>query len=203
MDAYANFSELSVVEVEDKDYRISAYSGVSNVLILAPHGGKIERGTSQIALAIAGCEHSCYCFDGIKPGLKPNRVLHITSNRFDEPKAISMVEKACSVITIHGARGEERAVYFGGLDQELRRIIADSLRDQGFYACDDPSPSRQGVGVTNICNRGQSGKGLQIELTFGLRKTMFVRTTGKPGWRTTDVFSKFVVGGLGGRSYFS
>lgn len=192
MDTYSCFAELAAIEVAGVDYRIRTRRGSSGLCIVAPHGGRIERGTSPLAEAIAGSEHDCYCFDGIKPGLSPNRVLHVTSNHFDEPVALSLVAQAQRVITIHGARGREPAVYFGGLDLELRATVGDSLRAAGFVACDDPSPHRQGRGLTNICNRGRSGRGLQIELTYNLRKSMFKPEDTPRGWKTTETFDRFV-----------
>ncbi len=194
MDSYASFDELKSKEVEGHDYRIHHRIGRTGVAIVAPHGGKIERGTLQVANAIAGDEHSYYCFEGIKAIQKNNRVLHITSNNFDEPRAVSLVSTAESVVTIHGARGIHCAVYAGGLDMGLRTAVLDSLNELGFAAEDDPSPSRQGKGPKNICNRGASGQGLQLELTFGLRKSMFSPVAGGQRWKITEMFVWFVAG---------
>ncbi len=192
MDHYANFSELNHKETEGVDFRVDLREGRSGIAIVAPHGGKIERGTSQIANAIAGANHSYYSFEGIKPTLRANRILHITSNNFDEPRAQSLVTNAQTVMTIHGAKGMQSAVYAGGLDMPLRQLVLDRLNTAGFVAEDDPSPSRQGRGANNICNRGLSGQGLQLELTLGLRQSMFRPIEGGLGWTTTQVFSRFV-----------
>jgi phage replication-related protein YjqB (UPF0714/DUF867 family) len=170
---YTTFTELSRHEAEDRDYRIHLRLGVSGIAVLAPHGGKIERGTLPIAHAIAGEEHTFYAFEGIKPTLKANRALHVPSNHFDEPRALFAVAKAHRVLTLHGAKGTEEAVYAGGLDLELRLDVLRALNAAGFTADHDPSPTRQGRGPTNICNRGSTGRGLQLELTFGLRKQLF------------------------------
>jgi phage replication-related protein YjqB (UPF0714/DUF867 family) len=53
------------------------------VAIIAPHGGKIEPGTSEIAAAIAGDDYSLYRFQGLRD--RPREELHITSAKFDEP----------------------------------------------------------------------------------------------------------------------
>ena len=171
MDKYLNFSELKKNETEGRDYCIHLRRGRSGVAIVAPHGGGIERGTRQIADAIAGTEHSYYCFEGIKE--KGNQVLHITSDHFDEPRCLAVVGHSEKVVTIHGAGAEEAAVYAGGLDDELKHNIILALSGAGFMAGSDPSPTRQGNGITNICNRGSSGKGVQLELTGRLRRRMF------------------------------
>ncbi|MGH8551010.1 MAG: poly-gamma-glutamate hydrolase family protein, partial [Methylococcales bacterium] len=137
MDHYRNFAHLKNHETEFRDYRIRVRERASGTVILAPHGGWIERGTSQIADAMAGDEHTFYAFEGLKPGLKSNRILHITSDHFDEPSAVAIVTRAKRVITIHGARGSESAIYLGGLDRELRIALLDSLRSNGFQTCDD------------------------------------------------------------------
>lgn len=192
MDHYRNFAELKHHETEFRDYRIRVRERESGTIILAPHGGRIERGTSQIAEALAGNEHTFYAFEGMKPCINANRILHITSNHFDEPTALAAVKRAERVIAIHGARGSECAVYLGGLDLELRREVLDSLKSAGFHACDDPSPTRQGKGPTNICNRGKTGHGLQVELTFGLRKRMFDPSPCGTEWRTNPLFHRIV-----------
>jgi phage replication-related protein YjqB (UPF0714/DUF867 family) len=53
------------------------------VAVIAPHGGGIEPGTSELATAIAGDDFSLYLFEGLKSA--GNGELHITSTNFDEP----------------------------------------------------------------------------------------------------------------------
>ena len=94
MDKYSNFADLKRNQIEGQDYRIHLRLGNSGAAILVPHGGKIERGTMGVANAIASLDHSYYCFEGIKPVLKQNRDLHLTSNHFDEPLALFAVANA-------------------------------------------------------------------------------------------------------------
>jgi len=190
MDTYTNFSELKRHESEGSDYCIHLRYGHSGVAIVAPHGGRIERGTRQIADAIAGTEHTYYCFEGIKQ--KGNRVLHITSNHFDEPRCLAAVQRSTKVITIHGAMADEPVAYAGGLDNELKNEILLALYRAGFKAEKDPSPKRQGNGTSNICNRGISGEGVQIEITGKLRKMMFTRPDDSGQWHPTGLFISFV-----------
>ena len=192
MDKYANFDDLQRKEVEGVDYRIHLRRGRSGIAIVAPHGGKIERGTLPLANAIAGADHSYYGFEGIKSPVRANRILHLTSNNFDEPRAQSLISNCKTVITIHGAKGMRTAVYAGGLDMGLRKIMLGALKQAGFDAKDDPSPTRQGRGANNICNRGLNGRGLQLELTLGLRKSMFRPIQDDQGWATTEIFTQFV-----------
>ena len=48
-DRYNCFADLANHEERNKDYKISARDIGSNITIIAPHGGKIEPGTSDIA----------------------------------------------------------------------------------------------------------------------------------------------------------
>lgn len=192
MDRYRNFAHLKNHEIESQDYRIRVTEGESSTVILAPHGGRIERGTSQIARAVAGDQHTFYAFEGLKPGLKSNRSLHITSDHFDEPIALAIVTRAERVIAIHGAKGTEPAIYLGGLELDLRAQLKEFCRSKGLTACDDPSPNRQGKGPNNICNRGKTGRGLQVELTFGLRQRMFDRSPCGTKWEPNRVFDRVI-----------
>ncbi|MGH8469609.1 MAG: poly-gamma-glutamate hydrolase family protein [Gammaproteobacteria bacterium] len=189
MDRYGSYAEISASEVEGRDYRVHVRLADSPFAVVAPHGGRIERGTMPIAEAIAGNEHTYYCFEGIKP--RRNCSLHITSDQFDEPRALAAVQRVRTVVTIHGAGGSERVVYLGGLDSALRARLISALDASGFAAVEDPSPTRQGTGKTNICNRGRSGRGVQIELPVGLRKQMFHQSA--PGiWDPNAIFERFV-----------
>lgn len=171
---YDNFAHLSRHEQEGVDFRVSYRHGSSGIAIVAPHGGFVERGTSHLTLAIAGEEHSYYLFEGLKPRLRDNRILHLTSNRFDDPRALEVVSRVKRVVTIHGANQlTVQAVYGGGRDEELKQHIMQTCLAHGVHSEQDPSPTRQGVGVTNICNRGPGGAGVQLEFTSGLRRQMF------------------------------
>lgn len=96
--------------------------------------------------------------------------LHITSHNFDEPIGCGIVARSRVVIALHGRLDREhpQAAWLGGLDTALRDRIAASLRRAGFEALTDGHmfPADQ---PANICNKGRSGKGVQIELPRGLR----------------------------------
>lgn len=190
MDRYNSFAQLRECETEGRDYRVRLRRGRGPFAIMAPHGGRIERGTSQLAEAIAGDEHTFYSFEGIKE--KNNRYLHITSDRFDEPRALELAGYVRTVITIHGAKGRDRNIYTGGQHLDLELEILHALRHAGFAAMHDPSPTRQGKGATNICNRGYEGRGVQIELTQGLRKNLFNPPDEGGKWVPNEMFRVLV-----------
>lgn len=64
-DTYPTFAALASAESPDA-YSIIVRNSNSRVVIAAPHGGGIEAGTSEIALAIAGQDYSYYIFEGNK-----------------------------------------------------------------------------------------------------------------------------------------
>ncbi|MGH1454679.1 MAG: poly-gamma-glutamate hydrolase family protein [Paracoccaceae bacterium] len=85
------------------DFEITAIDRQSPSLILAPHGGGIERGTCELARAIAGDDHNLYLFQGkMRSG---NNALHITSTRFYETAMDRLLAKADHVLAVHGSKG--------------------------------------------------------------------------------------------------
>jgi len=167
MASYGNFKELSQREVEGQDYRIRMEWRDPRVLIMAPHGGRIEPTTATIAEVIAGDDYSFYCLEGLKAD--GNSVLHIKSHLFDEPRALEAVEKADVVITVHGQRGQkDEIVMTGGLHTGLRLEIERQLGAAGFQS--RPATERlTGTDPLNICNRGKLGQGVQLEITRKVR----------------------------------
>jgi phage replication-related protein YjqB (UPF0714/DUF867 family) len=134
---------------------------------MAPHGGKIEPMTAEIAESIAGTTYSFYAFEGLK--LDGNGLLHIESHLFDEPRALEAVEKAEVVITVHGQIDQkEEFVMVGGLNDKLRREIAQQLELSGFQTL-PPTEGLMGTDPQNICNRGKSKQGVQLEVSRKIR----------------------------------
>ena len=170
-DSYSNFRELQLHEQEDRDYRIKASRNWHPVLIIAPHGGKIEPYTSQIAKWIAGEDFAWYSFEGIING--DNGRLHITSHNFDEPIVLQALQEAYTVVTIHGLINPiDEFLIIGGLDLKFGTELQIALQRQGF-AVRESEQKYRGERATNICNRGRTGKGVQLEISFALRKRIF------------------------------
>ena len=167
---YKNFEELTQQEVEGKDYQIRVRLRDERVLVMAPHGGKIEPTTSVIAEAIAGENYSLYCFEGLKAD--GNSVLHIESHLFDEPRALQAVKKADIVITVHGQLNhKEEFVMVGGLNVDLRSGIRRQLEASGFRTR-PPTEGLQGIDPENICNRGRLKGGVQLEISRKVRDSL-------------------------------
>jgi phage replication-related protein YjqB (UPF0714/DUF867 family) len=188
-DTYAGFAQLARHEREGRDYRRRAERRASRVAIVAPHGGGIEPGTSEIASALAGREFALYCFEGVRP--EGNDELHITSHRFDEPACVQLVGQAEVVVAVHGCAGAREVVYVGGLDRDLQAHLIAALRRAGFDAGAGDG-DQAGCYVRNICNRGRLGRGVQLEVSKGLRLAMFKGLKREEREITTPVFDRFV-----------
>lgn len=168
-DRFDSFASLAAALTEEEDFRIRCLDRGSGTVILAPHGGTIEPQTKEIAEAIAGDRHSLYIFEALKPGQHGD--LHITSHRFDEPRALALLAEARQAVAVHGRRDNGRAdVWLGGRDEVLRDAIGRALRAAGFAATlGDRLP---GLHRRNICNRTARGRGVQLELPMCLRRSL-------------------------------
>ncbi len=117
-------------------------------VILAPHGGGIERGTSELCLAVAGYHpanlpitppagvtYDYWMFEGIRDG--GNADLHVTSTGCDDRVAVSLCGGALSALSLHGFKPEnahpprdpdEQVVLVGGRDDLLRPLLLEALK---------------------------------------------------------------------------
>ena len=165
VDLYHCYADLAAAESEGVHYRVRVVPRASRIVVIAPHGGRIEAGSSETAALIAASDFSLYCFEGLVSG----RPLHITSSRFDEPRGLALVEASDIPIAIYGRadRGDPRTIWMGGLHVELRDAVGYSLTRAGFGASNDHH--MQGKHPNNICNRGRCRAGVQIELSRSLR----------------------------------
>ena len=166
-DKFPNFAELKASEPESS-YHIEVRVKGTAVALIAPHGGKIEPGTSEICRSVAGNDFTYYLFEGRKSS--NNRDLHITSSRFDEPQALSIAGAALVVVTFHGQQGVDQFINVGGRAEVLCNAMIESLNSAGFSASRHKNPMLQGRDSNNICNRGSSRQGIQLEISRALRE---------------------------------
>ncbi len=170
LDPYKNFAELSRSETEGIDYSISFVERPKqSLLIAAPHAGVIEVGTSSLSDHVAGEDYSLYRFESHKVVDENYMSLHITSHIFDEPICVRATKCHDTVVTIHGCNDSEEIVFLGGLNQKLIESIAESIRSIGVDVQTENHrfPGRH---RNNICNRGRSEMGVQVELSEPLRR---------------------------------
>ncbi len=190
MDRYPNYEVLRRCEKEGRDFRIRVRRGHSGIAVVAPHGGGIEAGTSELADAVAAKDHAFYSFEGIKRS--GNVDLHVTSERFDEPRALELVCASDTVIALHGCGGDEEALYLGGLDFPRAERMREALLAAGFRVGDGGRRGLAGIGPANIVNRGLSGRGVQIEFSYGLRSLLFRGLTAPERRSVTQTFHRLV-----------
>jgi len=169
MDRYQSFVELQAAEREGVDYKIvEKRRRRSRVAIIAPHGGQIETATSTLARMIASDRFNLYLFEGTRASENYSR-LHITSQRFDEPRCMKLVLRCDTVVAVHGCRGPGISVLLGGLDRELKDLIWQRLKKKRIR-CRVNGHGFPGTSSRNICNRGRRHQGVQLELTHRARR---------------------------------
>lgn len=188
MGKYNNYRQLNENETKGRGYLIHFRHGKSGILVMAPHGGGIEPGTTEIADALAGMEHSFYSFDGVKRLANWN--LHITSRQFDEPIGINIAKNSQTIVTVHGCKEKGKIVYIGGRDLQLKEKIIKAIKLTSFMVIE--SPRFPGINELNICNRSRNGRGVQLEISMGLRRTMFQDISRMKRKKTTKVFDRFI-----------
>lgn len=188
-DKYNSFAKLAREETGDGAFRVRLRKHLDTVVVIAPHGGGIEPGTSEIAEAIAGDDFSFYTFEGTKQ--TGNGDLHITSTSFDEPQGLALVRASPTVLSVHGEASPGEIVFLGGRDAAFQKRLRVSLTAEGFEVRVHEDPGLSGRDPLNICNRGRSG-GVQLELSKGLRAAFFRSLRRQDRQDKTERFHQFV-----------
>ncbi|MEV4888523.1 poly-gamma-glutamate hydrolase family protein [Nonomuraea sp. NPDC055795] len=193
-DTYKNYADLAAHEREGTDYRrIQRFPSGAKVAHIAIHGGAIESPTTQLADHAAGSRYAFYSFVGLKPD--GNSKLHITSTRFDEPRALKLVGAVGTTVSWHAAAGDKVTTYVGGRDKALIKKVSGALRAAGFRVAAEVPQEIGGDDPRNIANRNRRGMGVQLEISRGQRERFF--EDGKlarawvedPAHRTKDFYS--------------
>ena len=172
-DYYRSMTDLLKDTQEGKDWTKENTNRHSNVLIFAPHGGNIEKGTTELTKAIANKgNYDYYVFNGTRN--KNNSQLHVTSTNYNDPDLINRNYNKDISISVHGAGQSQgkNTVLIGGRDEKLIQLISKELsafkfnvqRSLGHLA---------GIDTNNVVNYNKKGQGVQLELTPDLRKSFF------------------------------
>jgi phage replication-related protein YjqB (UPF0714/DUF867 family) len=154
-------TEKNRLEIEVRNH------ATSNVVIMAIHGGEIEPCTDLIANDLAGTDYNFYTFRGT--GTDSFRKFHVPSGNFDEPACLELVGRCDLVVSVHGLIRDGEIIEVGGLDAMLGGRIIRALMAEGFEAIHATTPHCMGKSPSNICNRGRTGRGVQLEIQRGLR----------------------------------
>jgi phage replication-related protein YjqB (UPF0714/DUF867 family) len=187
-------------------------------VILAPHGGGIERGTSELCLAVAGYHpanlpitppagvtYDHWMFEGIREG--GNADLHVTSTGCDDGVAVSLCAGSLNALSLHGFDPapefpeDEQIVLVGGGNAALMELLLAGLRDANIKRLAAGAGGElDGDDPCNIVNRTlpvgdppRPLRGAQLELSTPLREAMFTEHS-RPRRKhtTTQLFWTFV-----------
>ncbi|MFJ4843811.1 MULTISPECIES: poly-gamma-glutamate hydrolase family protein [unclassified Streptomyces] len=217
-DTYATntalYADTSLTEGTDwaRRFRRHTTARPGDTVVLAPHAGGIEAGTSELCLAVAGYHpadlaptpaggpvYDYWMFEGLRP--TGNGALHVTSTRCDDPVARALAAGSLRVLSLHGCTAAQaglpdgaRAVLVGGADTHFAERLTAALTAAGIHAVDASAAKElAGLSPANICNRTRRGRGAQLEITAPLRAAMFgVNTRAGRGSTTRPVFWNLV-----------
>jgi phage replication-related protein YjqB (UPF0714/DUF867 family) len=192
------------------DDTLARTAEVAKTTILAPHGGGIEPGTSELCLAVAGYHpanlpvtppagvtYDYWMFEGVREG--DNAVLHVPSIGCDDGMALSLCAGSMNALALHGFRPEPelpadtQIILVGGRNRILKEYLLEGFADTDLEAVAAQQGELDGDDPLNIVNRTLDGQGAQLELSTPLRDAMFGENT-RPRRKhtTTQVFWTFV-----------
>jgi phage replication-related protein YjqB (UPF0714/DUF867 family) len=154
---------------------------IERCLLVSPHGGSIEPGTTDVMLAVANLgQWAHYNFQGQLPR-RNWRELHIPSTHFDEPRLLGLLPQARFVLSFHGESDDERrTICVGGLYHHGRETfiacLAEDLAHLRVTVSDALQMQNEGIAGRsrqNITNRGTLEAGVQLEFSQGVRTLLF------------------------------
>lgn len=186
----------------------AASDPVRSTAIIAPHGGGIEAGTSELCLTLAGYSRVGAGTDPVAEpgvpqrdywmfeGLASSSALHVTSTHCDDPAALAVCGNNLYAVSLHGFAPDDDAlakrILIGGRDQRLIRNLAWAFDKHGLDSGLGVTVVVAGVDAelngddpTNIVNRTRTGAGAQLEISTELRRAMFGDFSGAAARRTT------------------
>ena len=178
-------------------------------IVMAIHGGGIERGTSEIALAVAGYHpdtlvaaidnlglHDFWLFEGLLPS--DNGKLHVTASHYDEPIATELVQNARRCISLHGCLDTQAngKIQIGGRDHQLRDIVLEELTIAGIPAEITTNKMLGGESPDNIANKTKILGCVQLEMGASYRSSLFGTNTQPERKKTTNTQFWLLVGAL-------
>lgn len=175
-------------------------------MVMAIHGGGIETGTSEIALATAGFHpatlmpaadglglHDFWLFEGLLSN--GNGRLHVTASNYDDPIATELVRNARRCISLHGCTDlqAQGKIQLGGLDCELRDIVLEELTAASIDAEITDNPMLDGSRHDNIANKTRLGGCAQLEMGTSFRRSLYgTNTRPRRKHTTNDTFNCLV-----------
>ncbi|SFX65266.1 Phage-related replication protein YjqB, UPF0714/DUF867 family [Thermoactinomyces sp. DSM 45891] len=180
----------------------------SNIFVAALHGGSIEMGTTELALATSGeidgfnadkgtlsnqTKHDFFNFNGMNPPGQ-NGNLHVTASNYDDKDALRLVEQNKVGVAFHGCTDAQptggyngyKAILIGGLDTDLKILMEKRLKQAGFNAYITNQELYDGDMPQNLINKTSRKAGLQFEMTTSMRASLFGTNTREKRRTTTN-----------------
>ncbi|MEV8624606.1 poly-gamma-glutamate hydrolase family protein [Streptomyces sp. NBC_01268] len=173
---------------------------VNSTAIIAPHGGGIEGGTSELCMAVAGYTPFAHNTDPATAAvagepqrdfwmfetLQNSQPQHVTSTGCDDPAALAACANNLYAVSLHGfSDTANKAVVIGGRDERLKRNLAAAFAANGLHdqngdtnlnvsvQLNGNDPTIDGNHPMNIVNRTRTAAGAQLEISTALRAAMF------------------------------
>ena len=194
------------------DDTLARTDDVPKTTILAPHGGGIEPGTSELCLAVAGYHpaslpqipaagvtYDYWMFEGLREQRQPRAPRHLDRLRRRRGRlAVRGLAQRPGPARLPAGPPDmssgDQVVLVGGGNTILAGYLLEGLRRAGFDARDaDPHGELNGDARCNIVNRTLLGMGAQLELSKPLREAMFTEhTRSRRKHTTTQLFWTFV-----------
>lgn len=130
-----------------------ASAPVRSTAIIAPHGGGIEPGTSELCMRIAGYTPFAQGTDPADPSIPSSAVIagepqrdfwmfealqnsqaqHVTSTGCDDPAALAVCAGNLYAVSVHGKDDAlKKEVVIGGRDERLKRNLAAAFAANGL-----------------------------------------------------------------------
>jgi len=186
-DFFQAFYHLDASLFEGVDFKIDFKQRDSNILLVAPHGGCVERGTDFLVRYIAEEQLSYYCFEGLNESIGWG--LHVTSTRFFEDQLDELLADSSFVVTIHSCK-KKGGIFLGGQNQRLIQNAIQIFKENGLKA--DKDIVYEGKHKNNICNRG-AGLGLQLEIHKGYINEIMANTNLLKSFKKTvlDIIKRY------------
>lgn len=227
-DYYPSMTALYADNVEGVNYtrewkqQVAGYQTGSslvadtNIFVAALHGGSIEMGTTELALATAGevtgfntdkgtlsneTKNDYFVFNGTN-STGENGKLHVTASNYDDKDALRLVSQNKVGIAFHGCTDTQptggyagyKAILIGGLDNNLKVLMEQRLKQAGFNAYITTQELYDGDMPENLINKTSRKVGLQFEMTTSMRASLFDTntrekrriTTNTDFWRLTN-----------------
>ncbi len=166
-DKYGSLDELRQNTTADVDYRVTRVDRDSWATIVSPHGGNLERGTSEIARKIAGDEYNLFDFQILRT--ENVQEMHVTSTNFKDSNLNRLLERSSVCVSIHGRKGDDQVAWLGGTNECLKTLIAKYLEENQIQ-CTLTPPRLEGTSSENFVNAPKD-HGVQLELPRALRES--------------------------------